>query len=271
MLQYLNWCRVAQENHYFFFFCKPNFIANFKPCSLHSGNSQVWHGNVDILINNDIILECVDEVKTENSGGKSAETNAATENLSKNGQIIAETIVYSFLQRQTHPEWSSFLTPCFAVGGFNMLVMFYDCEHDILLESSIIPLFETTETTEETPRRVNLAAILVSWLVVNHRYLCSGLTKDMKVTYKADFFSQMRNKVDIYEKKLSFGNVGTSDCSTLKSRKREKVVRNEYLYEKHRKLGRMMFERNPCSWSDIYEWWFHHSNIFITCSLMLMI
>lgn len=210
------------------------------------GNPQVWHGNVDILVNNDIILESAEEEKTENHVKKSAETNfkAASENLSKNGQIIPETIVYSFLQRQTHPEWSSFLTPCIAVGRLNMLVMFYDCEHDILLESSMIPLFETTETSEETPRRVNLAAILVSWLVVNHRYLCSGLTEDMKVTYKADFFSQMRDKVDIYEKKLSFGNVGTSDCSRLNSRKREKVVRNEYLYEKHRKLTKMMFERS---------------------------
>lgn len=173
--------------------------------------------------------------------------------MSKNGQVIAETIVFSFLQRQTHPEWSSFLTPCVAVGGLNMLVMFYDCEHDVLLESSMIPLFETTETSEETPRRINMAAILVSWLVANYKYFCSGLTKDMKVTYKADFFTQMRNKVDIYEKKMSFGNVGTSDCSRLKSRKRERVVRNEYLYEKHSKLSKMMFERNHWSWSDIYE------------------
>lgn len=201
-------------------------------------------------MNNDIILKSVDEEKTGNSGGKSAETKAATETLSKNGQVIAETIVFSFLQRQTHPEWSSFLTPCVAVGGLNMLVMFYDCEHDVLLESSMIPLFETTETSEETPSRINIAAILVSWLVVNYKYFCSGLTKDMKVTYKAEFLSQMRNKVDIYEKKMSLGNVGTSGYSRLKGRKREKVVRNEYLYEKHQKLSKMMFER---SWSDIYE------------------
>lgn len=237
----------------FFSLSKSNFVSNFKPCHIHSGNTQVWHGSIDILINNDIILESVDEDKTGNSGGKSAETKAARETLSKNGQIIAETIVFSFLQRQTHPEWSSFLTPCVAVGGLNMLVMFYDCEHDVLLESSMIPLFETTETSEETPRRINMAAILVSWLIVNYKYFCSGLTKDMKVTYKAEFFSQMRDKVDIYEKRMSFGNVGTSDCSRLKSRKRERVVRNEYLYEKHSKLSKMMFERNHWSWSDIYE------------------
>lgn len=240
--------------------CKNGCPCDQRNCELNGtfgdtsfGNTQVWHGSIDILINNDIILESVDEDKTGNSGGKSAETKAATEILSKNGQIIAETIVFSFLQRQTHPEWSSFLTPCVAVGGLNILVMFYDCEHDVLLESSMIPLFETTETSEETPRRINMAAILVSWLIVNYKYFCSGLTKDMKVTYKAEFFSQMRDKVDIYEKKMSFGNVGTSDCSRLKSRKRERVVRNEYLYEKHSKLSKMMFERNHWSWSDIYE------------------
>lgn len=63
----------------------------------------------------------------------------------------------------------------------------------------------------------------------------------------------MRDKVDIYEKKMLFGNVGILDCLRLKSRKRERVVRNEYLFEKYRKLSKMMFERNYWSWSDIYE------------------
>lgn len=63
----------------------------------------------------------------------------------------------------------------------------------------------------------------------------------------------MRDKVDIYEKKMLFGNVGILDCLRLKSRKRERVVRNEYLYEKYSKLSKMMFERNYWSWSDIYE------------------
>lgn len=63
----------------------------------------------------------------------------------------------------------------------------------------------------------------------------------------------MRDKVDIYEKKMLFGNVGILDRLRLKSRKRERVVRNEYLYEKYSKLSKMMFERNYWSWSDIYE------------------
>lgn len=63
----------------------------------------------------------------------------------------------------------------------------------------------------------------------------------------------MRDKVDIYEKKMLFGNVGILDRLRLKSRKRERVVRNEYLFEKYRKLSKMMFERNYWSWSDIYE------------------
>lgn len=63
----------------------------------------------------------------------------------------------------------------------------------------------------------------------------------------------MRDKVDIYEKKMLFGNVGILDCLRLKSRKCERVVRNEYLYEKYSKLSKMMFERNYWSWSDIYE------------------
>lgn len=63
----------------------------------------------------------------------------------------------------------------------------------------------------------------------------------------------MRDKVEIYEKRMLFGNVGILDCLRLKSRKRERVVRNKYLYEKYSKLSKMMFERNYWSWSDIYE------------------
>lgn len=134
-----------------------------------------------------------------------------------------------------------------------MFVMFYDCEYDVLLESLMIFLFEIIEIFEEILRRINMVVILVLWFIVNYKYFCFGLIKDMKVIYKVEFFFQMRDKVDIYEKKMLFGNVGILDCLRLKSRKRERVVRNEYLYEKYSKLSKMMFERNYWSWSDIYE------------------
>lgn len=105
-----------------------------------------------------------------------------------------------------------------------MFVMFYDCEYDVLLESLMIFLFEIIEIFEEILRRINMVVILVLWFVVNYKYFCFGLIKDMKVIYKVEFFFQMRDNVDIYEKKMLFGNVGILDCLRWKSRKCERVV-----------------------------------------------
>lgn len=208
------------------------------------GNGQVWHGSLDIIINNELVVEPVEE-KTESPGGKSpVEVKTKSTSLSKNPQIIAETVVFSFLQKQTHPERTNFLTPCIAVGSSEMLVMFYDAEHDVLLESSKIPLFELVE---EMPKKVNLVAILVSWLVVNYKYLCSGLTEEMIDSYKAELFSHIKDKKDIYENKLALGNVGISVSSKENSRKRETIVRSKYLFKKHQKLSRMLFREKTDS------------------------
>ena len=39
-------------------------------------------------------------------------------------EIIAEAIVFSFLQKQTPPEWNCILTPCVPSGCCEVLVMF---------------------------------------------------------------------------------------------------------------------------------------------------
>lgn len=77
-------------------------------------------------------------------------------------EIIAETIVYSFVQKQTRPEWNCFLTPCVPVACCEVLVMFYDSKHDVLLESSTIPLFESPKDYE-MPRKLSFGGHCGFW------------------------------------------------------------------------------------------------------------
>ncbi|XP_061163727.1 uncharacterized protein LOC133172909 [Saccostrea echinata] len=224
---------------------KDNCPCSYPDCQLTGalgdtsvGNSEVWHGNMDIIINDNLALHF--ELPEENS--KTAAENSLLEKQtsnasSQNSQLIAETIVFSFLQKQKHPEYSNFLTPAVGVGISEMTIMFYDAEHDVLLESTRVPLFDSPE---EDCRKFSLAAILISWLVVNYKYLSSGLVDTMQ-TYTADFHNHTRGKIEIYEQKLSLGNVGSSSSSRAKRKKPPTVVASSYLYKKHKLLSRIIF------------------------------
>lgn len=233
---------------------KDNCPCSYPNCQLTGalgdtsvGNSEVWHGNMDIIINDNLALHC--ELPEENSGsaiGNSLIEKQKTSVLSQNSQLIAKTIVFSFLQKQKHPECSNFLTPLIGVGLSEMTVMFYDAEHDVLLESTRVPLFDSSE---EECRMFSLTAILISWLVVNYTYLSSGLIDTMQ-TYTADFFNHTRGKTEIYEQKLSLGNVESSSSSGIKRKEPPAVMASSYLYKKHKLLSRIIFGENQDQDSD---------------------
>ena len=167
------------------------------------GNVEVWHGNLDILINNDLAVKPIDE-KPDSPGDKSATEVKLRNGLQRNPQIIAQTIVFSFLQKKRHPERSNFLTPCIGIGSTELIVMLYDSEHDVLLESSSVPLFE-----QDLSLKFSFQAILVCWLTVNYKFFCCGLDERYR-KHKSNFFVHAKEKIQIYEDKLTLGNV----CNT---------------------------------------------------------
>lgn len=174
---------------------------------IFQGNVEVWHGNLDVIINTDLALvEPLDEDSENGSDGNSAVENC----LQRNHQIIAQTIVFSFFQKKRHPERKHFLTPCIGIGSSELIVMLYDSEHDVLLESSSVPLFNKDSSLE-----FSLQAILVCWLTVNYKYFCSGLCEEYQ-QYQSNFFVHAKEKIQIYEDKLSLGNVGNSRLNEQK-------------------------------------------------------
>ena len=198
------------------------------------GNPEVWHGNVTILIKDEVIVESLED-EQECSDGKAQMKNRSCSDLSRNAQLVAETIVFSFLQKKRHPERSNFLTPCIGIAKSCLVILLYDSEHDVLLESSLIPFMSAT-----CSNKFSVDAILVTWLALNYKYLCTGLTEEM-LPCKANFFEQAKKSLDVYKNNLTKQNV-VSACE------REVILLTEwsystYLLEKQNKINELNRKR----------------------------
>lgn len=203
------------------------------------GNSEVWHGNMDIVISDLAVVHVENE--TESADGKSIVEVKMKSALSRNSETIAQTIVFSFLQKKAHPERDSFLTPCIGIGSSELVVMFYDSEHDILLESSSIPLF-----TDPSSLEFSYTAILVSWLVVNYNFLCTGLPDHM-MAYKSDFCVHAGKKLKVYEENLVLGNVNS--YQSTEGRHCPRVKCNPVMHEHEKALQELLWSLDKPSGS----------------------
>ncbi|XP_033731092.1 uncharacterized protein LOC117320688 [Pecten maximus] len=204
------------------------------------GNPEVWHGNFDVLLNHtDTALKISIEEDGKNDHDDSPRKNVfevkrRTSNICENDQIFAETIVFSFLQKQLHPYRKHHLYPCIAVNNENLVVYFYDSQHDVLLVSSPEPLFD------QKTGHFQLATIFLSWLVVNHKCLCNGLSSDM--TGKKSGFFECR-KIEVFRVGLHCGQV----VSPVKSSRKYNKVKEpgkEIEHLNNRRLHAMTCKNN---------------------------
>jgi hypothetical protein len=149
-------------------------------------------------------------------------------------QLIAEAIVFSFLQKKRHPERSNFLTPCIGITKKKMIITMYDSEHDVLLQSSDIMLM-----SESCKNKFSVKAIFITWLVVNYKFLCTGLTVDM-LPYKAQFFDNAKESLNVYQHELQIHNVGS--CEKLQESIVE-VEYNEFLAKRFEEVNKLAIRR----------------------------
>ena len=158
------------------------------------GHIDVWHGRLDVILGGGVHVEG-DLVMSDSRGGKSCvEVKRGEEDV---GKLIAQTIVFSFLQQTRHPEYSNFLIPGVGACKSDMFFYFYDSKNDILLTSTLIPIVQYGE--------LNPVAAIAAWMVVNYRTLSTGLTGPLLEIKKANFFTVAKDKLKIYQKKLKAG------------------------------------------------------------------
>ena len=113
-------------------------------------------------------------------------------------QAIAQTIVFSLIQSQRHPEFLNHMVPNIVISPEEVQIFMYDAANDILLCSNQIPLLNV--------KYVFVAeAVVCLWMVLHYRLFCSGLVAgnpSFLQRCKSGFRNLVHSKWDIYSKSL---------------------------------------------------------------------
>lgn len=120
--------------------------------------------------------------------------------LGTSEQAIAQTIVFSLLQRQRHPNFRTSLTPNILFSPDYIQIIMYDAVNDILLCSSFIDLFNVN-----ADGCLSSEAVVTLWLVLHYRISCCGLHFEDNVEadiFKSNFHILAKEKWNVYTEHL---------------------------------------------------------------------
>ena len=116
-------------------------------------------------------------------------------------QLAAQSIVFSFLQKKLNKDkMKSRLVPAISITSQNYQLMCYDSEQDILV--STIADSADTKLFDDTIKSLNCTSVVVLWMALNYRLLCSGVPHSQKVRLpdvKAGFFERVGDHLYLYE------------------------------------------------------------------------
>ena len=162
----------------------------------------MWHGRVDVLLGPypvAVVAKSSDDYFEDDIDGSLS--SFEVEEHRNYTQIVAQSIVFAFLQKKMNPYFENFLIPTVGISRKNVVFYLYDPEHDILLESSQFDLI-VDNTSLYYP------TILALWLTLNYKTFCTGITKSMKErNFTTDILSSVSNDIKtIYKEQLRFGN-----------------------------------------------------------------
>lgn len=85
------------------------------------------------------------------------------------------------------------MIPSICISKEKVVIYFYDCNNDFLLESSEMPYITSEGALVKS-------TIISLWLALNFKYFCSGITKGMKDSgFVSGFFELVQNTLDLYK------------------------------------------------------------------------
>ncbi|XP_062579860.1 uncharacterized protein LOC134241849, partial [Saccostrea cucullata] len=188
-------------------------------CNHILGHEQVWHGFIDIVfsphlgipaiastvldreekISKKRKVECEqDETQNDDSSGQRS-TEVKQHSLS---QAIAQTIVYSLVEKQKHPNFLHHMIPNIVISPEKVEILMYDADSDVLLCSNPILLFNLDLPEERT---LIDETVIILWMVLHYRIFCTGFNKAKPYVLercKSNFRQLVASKWDIYSKSL---------------------------------------------------------------------
>lgn len=108
-------------------------------------------------------------------------------------QALAQTIVFSLIQRKRHPDRSNHMTPNIVISPKKFKIMLYDAENDIFLVSDYINLFNGDSLSNN--------AVIVLWMVLHNRMFCTGFNNvntDIVSSLVSNFKNLVACKLETY-------------------------------------------------------------------------
>lgn len=155
-------------------------------------------------------LDCDDDYECSSSGGKTiSDAKLFQSKTSAENRAVAQTIVFSFLQRKRLPEFPNLLIPNILISPQEFRIIMYDAVNDILMCSVPLPIFQPYPSNS-----LEIASIIILWMVLNHRIFCEGtdaLIREMGIERKkiqADFKERAKEKFELYVNELKYGVQG---------------------------------------------------------------
>lgn len=154
--------------------------------------------------------DCDDDYECSSSGGKTiSDAKLFQSKTSAENRAVAQTIVFSFLQRKRLPEFPNLLIPNILISTQEFRIIMYDAVNDILMCSVPLPIFQPYPSNS-----LEIASIIILWMVLNHRIFCEGtdaLIREMGIERKkiqADFKERAKEKFELYVNELKYGGQG---------------------------------------------------------------
>ncbi|XP_048740877.2 uncharacterized protein LOC125654832 [Ostrea edulis] len=160
------------------------------------GHEDVWHGFVDVVLENAIASAEKPRVIDEDNKEGMDEFDGRTQT---GDQSIAETISFSFIQKACHPSFENHLVPNIMIDSERFRILMYDADKDILLCGMDFPIFYENH--------LNITSVVILWLVLHYRIFCSGIndTPEELEKVKCNFTEVAGEKLEIYRKSLKAG------------------------------------------------------------------
>jgi hypothetical protein len=110
-------------------------------------------------------------------------------------ETLAQSIVFSLLQKQRHPNFKHFLIPNILISPEEIQIVMYDAEYDVLLCSNIISLYDPFKEC------LNPETVIIIWMVLHYQMFCPGLPPLLQ-KYKSHFKELTEPTWDIYSQSL---------------------------------------------------------------------
>ncbi|XP_022333863.2 uncharacterized protein LOC111130887 [Crassostrea virginica] len=186
------------------------------------GHEEVWHGYIDLVLPSypsyedmqsiaKIVVQMDEEKQSKKrkldfdgeekktSREKSIVTVKQVLPEKEYEQALAQTIVFSLLQKKEHPALKHHMIPNIVISPKEVEVLLYDAENDILLCGNRFRLF-----VEKNSERVTLFdySIVFLWMVLNYKIFCSFSKTETLKRYKSNFPIFAAGKWEVYENNL---------------------------------------------------------------------